>query len=76
MAERAFVTRPTLRKLEAGDLTVSAAVLARVLDILGMDRDLDLIAASDETGYRLLEARMPRPHRTAPRDVTAGEPSG
>lgn len=67
MAERAFVSRPTLRKLEAGDLTVSAAVLARVLDVLGLDEDLDRIAASDEVGHRLVDARTPMPHRTIPK---------
>lgn len=63
MAERAFVSRTTLRKLEAGDLSVSAAVLARVLEILGLDEDLDRIASDDELGNRLADARTPLPHR-------------
>ena len=63
MAERSFISRPTLRKLEAGNLTVSAAVLARVLEILALDADLDLIAADDELGHRLADARTPLPHR-------------
>ncbi len=63
MAERSFVSRTTLRKLEAGDLSVSAAVLARVLEVLALDEDLDLIAASDELGNRLADARTPLPHR-------------
>ncbi len=67
MAERAFVSRPTLRKLEAGDLTVSAAVLARVLEVLALDADLDLLAADDEVGRRLVDARTPLPHRTGPK---------
>ncbi len=65
MAERAFVSRPTLRKLEAGDLTVSAAVLARVLEVLSLDDDLDRLAANDEVGHRLVDARTPLPHRVA-----------
>jgi transcriptional regulator with XRE-family HTH domain len=64
MAERAFVSRMTVRKLEAGDLTVSAAVLARVLEVLALDEDLDRIAADDEIGHRLADARVPMPHRT------------
>lgn len=63
LAERAFVSRPTLRKLERGDLTVSAAVLARVLEAFSLDVDLDLIAANDELGNRLADARTPLPHR-------------
>ncbi len=63
MAERSFVSRTTLRKLEAGDLSVSAAVLARVLEVLALDEDLDRIAANDELGNRLADARTPLPHR-------------
>lgn len=63
LAERAFVSRSTLRKLERGDLTVSAAVLARVLEVFSLDGDLDLIATNDELGNRLADARTPLPHR-------------
>jgi transcriptional regulator with XRE-family HTH domain len=62
MATRAFISRTTLRKLEAGDLSVSAAVLARVLEVLALDHDLDLIVANDEIGHRLADARTPLPH--------------
>lgn len=65
MAERAYVSRTTLRKLEHGDLSVSAAVLARVLEVLGLERDLDPIAADDEIGHRLADARTPLPHKRA-----------
>ncbi len=67
MAERAFVSRMTLRKLEAGDLTVSAAVLARVLEVLALDQDLDKLAANDVVGHGLVDARTPMPHRTGPK---------
>lgn len=66
MAERSFVSRTTLRKLEAGDLSVSAAVLARALEVLALDGDLDRIAASDDLGNRLADARTPLPHRRHP----------
>lgn len=64
MAERSFISRPTLRRLEAGDLTVSAAVLARVLEVLALDEDLDRLAEHDEVGLRLADARTPLPHRS------------
>jgi len=35
LAERVSISRPTLRKLERGDPTVSLAVLVQVLDVLG-----------------------------------------
>jgi transcriptional regulator with XRE-family HTH domain len=63
MAARVLVSRPTIRKLEAGDLTVSLAVLAQVLEVLGLDGDLDRIAADDELGHQLADARLPRPRR-------------
>lgn len=62
MAERAYVSRTTLRKLEAGDLTVSTAVLARVLEVLALEQDLDVIAADDKVGHLLADARTPMPH--------------
>jgi len=65
MAARALVSRPTIRRLEAGDLTVSAAVLVRVLEVLTLDDDIDRIAEQDELGHRLVDARSPRPHRSS-----------
>lgn len=65
MAARVMVSRTTLRKLEAGDLTVSAAVLARTLEVLALDGDLDRLAEADELGRRLVDARTPRPHALA-----------
>lgn len=62
MAERAYVSRTTLRKLEHGDLTVATAILARVLEVLGLEQDLDHLAADDEVGHRLADARTPLPH--------------
>ncbi len=63
MAARVLVSRPTLRKLEAGDLTGSRAVLVGVLEVLGLEGDLDRIAADDELGHQLADARLPRPRR-------------
>lgn len=65
MAARVMVSRPTLRRLEEGDLNVSIAVLARVLEVLAIDDDLDRIAEHDEVGHRLADARTPAPHRPA-----------
>lgn len=64
MAVRVGVSRPTIRRLEAGALTVSIAVLARMLEVLALDEDLDLVAGHDELGERLNDARLGRPRRT------------
>jgi|BarGraNGADG00312_1021997.scaffolds.fasta_scaffold28036_2 transcriptional regulator with XRE-family HTH domain len=69
MAARALVSRPTIRRLEAGDLRVSAAVLVRVLEVLSLENDIDLIAQQDELGHRLVDARSPRPYRPPARSL-------
>src|ERR1035437_3676161 len=53
MAARVMVSRMTLRKLESGDLTVSAPVLARALEVLTLDSDLDRLVERDDLGHQL-----------------------
>jgi transcriptional regulator with XRE-family HTH domain len=65
LAARVDVTRHTLSRLERGDLSTSLGVLARVLAILGLEEDLDRIAADDELGQRLQDVRQPRPRRSS-----------
>jgi transcriptional regulator with XRE-family HTH domain len=63
MAARLGVSRPTLRRLEAGSLSVGLALLVRALEVLGMDSQLDLIAADDDLGLRISDAALKRPRR-------------
>lgn len=63
MALRVGVSRPTIRRLEAGSLAVSYGVLARVLEVLSLGDQLDLIARDDELGEALNDARLSRPRR-------------
>lgn len=63
MAARVGASRTTLLRLEQGSLQVSLAVLARVLEVLRLDADLDAIADADELGERLSDARLKRPRR-------------
>jgi transcriptional regulator with XRE-family HTH domain len=67
MAARVGTTRATLGRLERGDLSVAAALLAKVLAVLGLEADLDHIAADDELGQRLQDVRMRRPRSTPPK---------
>ena len=62
MAERAFITRPTLAKVEAGDPGVSLGIYATVLFVLGMtDRLAALVdPAHDPLGLSLEEERLPK----------------
>jgi hypothetical protein len=62
MADRAFISRTTLVKLEKGDPGVAMGTYAAVLFVLGMvDRLSGLAEAnSDETGLSLEEERLPQ----------------
>ena len=65
MSLRVGVSRPTIHRLEAGSLTVSIAVLVRVLEVLSLGDQLDLIARDDELGDALNDSRLSRPRRAS-----------
>ena len=67
MAERAFISRSTLVRVEKGDPGVSLGIYASVLFVLGMaDRLGDIVdAARDPIGLSLEEERLPRRIRSA-----------
>jgi len=69
MAARVGVSRPTLRRLESGSLAVSISVLARALEVLSLDDQLDLIGRDDELGERLNDSRLTRPRRSGARSL-------
>lgn len=64
MAVRVGASRATIQRLERGSLQVSLAVLARVLEVLGLDEQIDAIALGDELGEQLSDARLKRPRRS------------
>jgi transcriptional regulator with XRE-family HTH domain len=65
MAERVGVSRDTLHRLEKGDVSISLAVFLRVLQVLGLAEDIDLLAKDDVLGRKLevMNQRGPRPRR-------------
>src|ERR1017187_10045408 len=69
MAERAFISRTTLVKLEKGDPGVAMGTYAAVLFALGMiDKLRELASAkSDEVGLALEEERLPKRIEIRPR---------
>ena len=60
-ALRTGMSRPTLRRLETGSATVSLAMLAQALELLGMEGQLMELAApdADTLGRALEEAKLP-----------------
>jgi transcriptional regulator with XRE-family HTH domain len=62
MAERAFITRTTLGKMEKGDPGVSLGIYATVLFILGLTSRLEELAdvKNDALGLHLEDERLPK----------------
>ncbi len=67
MAERAFITRMTLRKVERGDPGVALGIYATVMFVLGLTPRLADLADSraDEVGLQLEEERLPKRIRSS-----------
>lgn len=62
VAQRAFTSRPTLRRIEAGDTGVSIGIYAGVLQALGLLEGLAQLAdpSLDEVGQALSAAALPQ----------------
>lgn len=58
LAERAGISRVTLRKVENGEGSVSMAIYANVLFCLGLEKDLLQLAGDDPLGRRLQDAEL------------------
>jgi transcriptional regulator with XRE-family HTH domain len=62
VAERAFTSRSTLQKIEAGDTNVSIGIYAAVLQALGLLEGLTQVAdiGNDTVGQVLASAELPK----------------
>lgn len=72
VAARAFTSRPTLQRIEAGDAGVSIGIYAAVLQALGLLDGLAELAdaRNDETGLNLSASALPQRARLRRSKVT------
>lgn len=75
VAKRAGMAPMTLRSLERGGAGVTMGAYLAVMQVLGIEKDMDLLAAADSLGRELQDARLPL-HRKAPVRAASSLPAG
>lgn len=74
VAGRAGISRTSLYKAELGNAGVTLGTYLRVLAVLGLERDLDAVAADDKVGRKLQDLMLP-PRAPKPRPQKASNTS-
>ena len=72
VCKRADISRPTLKRIETGDPSVSFGNLVQVLKTLGFQNDIALLVGEDVIGRKIQDESLPlprrSPRRTKPKD--------
>lgn len=81
VAQRAGISRTSVYKVEAGDAGVTLGTCLRVLAVLGLESDLNTLAADDKVGRKLQDlalaapaARRRKPRTPAPDNLPKASP--
>lgn len=64
VAQRAGISRTSLYNVEAGDPGATLGTYLRVLAVLGLDKDIEAVAADDRVGRRLQDLWMDSPPKS------------
>tara|TARA_R110002050_G_scaffold273113_2_gene417126 strand:+ start:25792 stop:26112 length:321 start_codon:yes stop_codon:yes gene_type:complete len=58
VSERAGISRPTLSSLEKGSPSISLGIMLQVLLVLGLEKDILLLADDDVLGRKIQDANL------------------
>jgi transcriptional regulator with XRE-family HTH domain len=72
VAQRAGISRTSLYKAEAGDPGATLGTYLRVLAVLGLDGDINALAADDKVGRRLQDLALTPARKTRGGPETTG----
>ncbi len=72
VAERAGITRKTLYRVERGEPAVALGIYGRVLQALGLENDIAMVAADDVLGRKLQDLKLEPKSRAPKRRAESG----
>ena len=67
VADRAGISRTTMQSMERGSSSISIGNLLQVLVVLGLEKEFAHLAADDQLGRKLEDARLTQPRKRAPK---------